>query len=197
MRAWMLGAGLAVGVVAASMVGAVAEPISGSDARKLLFGAGAAALSINPNADLDETELAALQAMVAANPFNYYGAMAFGPDAGLISETLQGAFNFHDPESAQRAALAACEAVNAAGASPCVIAAQILPRRWEARDFQLSQDATQQMADYRRIRDEKALAISASSGSFGFGQGGTAEADALIECNRNAPARDCVIAVRN
>jgi len=194
MRKELIVTAILVGVFGAS---ASASPITGSDARKLLFRGAKTSLVLNPSAPMTDVEKGALETLVATNGFQYYGAMAYAPDEGLISESLQGAFNFHSVESASQAALAACNAANAAGGQPCIVAAQIVPRRYERRDFQLSQDATAAIEEYRAIREEKAMAISPSSGGFGLGQGGTAEADALVECNRTAPQRDCVIAVRN
>ena len=83
------------------------------------------------------------------------------------------------------------------GTQPCQIAAQLLPRRYKARPFQLSQDGTAAFDDYRRAKGEKAIAVSTGTGSFGIGTGETAEATAIAACNQRAPKNDCVIAVRN
>lgn len=177
--------------------GVLAEPLRVGEARRQLFRTEQVEVSVNPAANLDAEEEKALQALIATNSFKFYGAIAFAPSEGLISETLQGAFNYHDALNAQEAAVAACNAVRPQGTPGCIVAAQVLPRQWEPRDFQLSQDATAEFDEFRRLRGDKAFAISATSGGFGVGEGGTADVDALIECNRNAPARDCVIVVKN
>lgn len=189
---------LALWSAAAFMGGpALAQPIATEAARDLVFDTREAELVLNPNAPLTNAETSALRTLVSTNGFKYYGAMAYAPDEGLVSESLQGAFNFHDVQSASAAALTACNAARAAGSGPCVVAAQIVPRRWKPSDFQLSQDATVGLATMAEIDGEKAMAVSATSGSFGIGQGNSAEADALTECNRNAPQRDCIVAVKN
>lgn len=176
---------------------AAAEPVSGKDARRMLFSDRGTEVVLNASAELSETDRKTIDTLVRSNGFKYYGAIAFSPSQGLLSESLQGAFNYHDPGAAAAAALRACEAARLAGASPCVVAAQVMPRRWSAQPLQLSQDATAAFQDYRRDRGEKAIAVSYGSGGFGIGTGAGAEAAALASCNAASSTGDCVIVVRD
>ncbi|MDF0600063.1 5-aminolevulic acid synthase [Psychromarinibacter sp. C21-152] len=173
---------------------AAAQPIDGETAAPMLFG-DAVSVAVNPGAGLNEKDAEIVDILVRSNDFSYYGAIAFSPEEGLMSESLQGAFNFHDVQTASRAALAACSQAKQPGTEACVVAAQLFPRGYQPRTFQLSQDATAAFADYAESDGPKAIALSASTGAYGIGTGGDAQAQAVAECNAQAGARDCRIAV--
>jgi hypothetical protein len=173
-----------------------ADPVDGNAARKMLFSPRTAEVDINQAAGLSETDKTTLAAMVRMNGLKYYGAIAFSPDEGLVSEALQGAFNFHGVGPAEVAALAACNKARKGGTAPCVIAATVLPKRWKERPLQLSQDATATFAVYRKGRGEKAIAISLSSGAYGMAKGDGSAAKAMSDCTAKANgATDCIIVI--
>ena len=125
----------------------------------------------------------------------FYGALAYAPDEGLISNALQGAFNYHSVEAADAAALAACSAAKT-GAGACSIAARILPPGYQRRAISLSLDATQAFFDkYRPATGNKYFAISRSTGAWALGP---SEGGALSACTRDARgANDCAILVKD
>jgi hypothetical protein len=176
---------------------ASAQPKAGAAVEGQLFDAGGAALAVNKAAGLDAEARGMLETLVAANGFKYYGAIAFSPDEGLVSESLQGAFNYHDINAAAAAALSACGKAKKPASAGCILAAQILPRGYSPRGFQLSQDATAAFAGYRKAGQGGALAISPVSGAYGVARGAAAGPEALAACNAKAPRRDCVLAVRD
>ncbi|WP_172293927.1 5-aminolevulic acid synthase [Pseudoruegeria sp. HB172150] len=176
---------------------AFAQPLTGAEAKDLLFNADELVVAVNPAAELSDKDRNTLDILVESNGFGYYGAISFAPEEGLLSESLQGAFNFHSVEDANAAARAACEASRKPDGSPCIIAAQLLPQRWRPARFQLSQDATRAFEGYLEEAGEKALASSSTTGAFAVGTGEDAESTALEECNARAPDKDCVIALRN
>ena len=105
--------------------------------------------------------------------------------------TVAGA-QFHDTDAAAAFALAGCEAKRS-GASPCAVVALVRPKGWQARDLQLSLNATAFFnRDYLTAASPRALATSASTGSFGFGAGAEA---ALADCATKSAADDCLVVV--
>lgn len=182
-------------MVASIATGAAAQVLDGKAARDQAFDHRRTALQIN--ATLSETDQATIKAMIPLmaeqlrTPANYYSAIAFHPSDGLVSESLQAAMNHHSVDAAVRAALAACDAATAS-AGPCQIAAQIVPRRFKARDFTLSQSATAALRDrYRKMNAPKALAVSPTTGVWAIGTGGAA---AMAECRANG-GPDCEVRV--
>ena len=125
----------------------------------------------------------------------YYTSIAYAPDQGLVSESLQGAVNFHSPSAADAAALAACEAIRRGG-RPCAIAARVVPKNYERRALTLSVDATAAFqGEYRRSKAPKALAVSPTSGAWGIGN---SDQSAIGACaNSRERPRDCRVVVRD
>jgi hypothetical protein len=94
------------------------------------------------------------------------------------------AANFHDSESAEAAALAAC-------GTGCVVVMVVRPEGWEpGRALELSAEATAALrSEYRRLpRRARAFAISPATGQWGVGEG---QAAALAACG----AEDCRVVV--
>ena len=172
---------------------ALAEPLSGKDAKKLLFPPVTAEVEIMPEAGLPADQAEVLKTVGAGQP--YYGAIAIAPDEGLMSEATVAAANFHDTASAATAALAECNGKKKTE-TECVIAAYIRPQGWTDVGFGLSSDATAAFEDYNKRTG--ALAISPSTGAFGMAKGKTAADDAVKACMaKNEKATDCAVAVQN
>lgn len=170
---------------------ALAQTLTGKEAKKALFAPVTAEVEILPEAGLPEDQAAALVLVGQGQP--YYGAIAISPDEGLMSEATVAAANYHDTASAGKAALADCNA-RKTGKSDCVLAALIRPKGWKDRGFTLSSDATAAIKSYPGKGG--ALALSASTGSWGMGKGEGAGDAALAECQgRNTAAKDCALAV--
>lgn len=172
---------------------ALAEPLAGKAAKKLLFAPVKAEVEIMSEAGLPADQAEILKTVGVGQP--YYGAIAIAPEEGLMAEATVAAANFHDAAAASVAALAECEAKKKT-ATACVIAAVIRPEGWKDAGFGLSSDATAAFKGY----DMKtgALAISPSTGAFGMAEGDGAADQALKNCGaRNDKATDCRIAVQN
>ncbi len=189
---------IAFAALAALPVAATAQAISGSDAGRLLFSGAGPAVAINPNAGLSELDRKTVEILIRTNDIaKYYGVIAFSPDEGLAARATQGAFNYHDVNTAAGVAIAECNRVRTRGSRPCIVAAQLLPSGYRSRPFQLSQDATNAFAEYSRIPGAKAMAASRSTGSFAVAQGATALGAAVAACNKAAPRNDCAIVVKD
>ncbi|MBT8459259.1 MAG: hypothetical protein KJN60_06310, partial [Boseongicola sp.] len=135
----------AVLVSLAVVVGASeAEPVSSAVAEAELFNTTGIGLQLSQS--LSEKERATIKALIplieqqTGTKAKFYGALAYAPDEGLISEALQGAFNFHTVDAADRAALAACSAAKRASSGACRLAARILPPGYQKRAISLSLD---------------------------------------------------------
>ena len=194
----------AIAAVAALLAGqAQAQPVEGGTARAQLFSPEGVAVAVS--GELTEMQRSIVQAMAseagrAGRDFSYYGSIAFSPSDGLQSRTLQGAFNFHSPGAADRAALAACAAQRPDDSASCIVAGRILPQGWEARDLQMSQAATRDFEEvYLPAEPPKAFAISRETGSWAVARGASAAAEAERRCNDNAEAkgapRDCATVI--
>lgn len=121
----------------------------------------------------------------------YYAAVAFAPDAGIMAEPTVMSANYHNIDAARDAALSGCNERRSGGAR-CVVALEVRPAGWEARDLQMSADATEAFNDdFRRARGARVFAISASSGQWGIGRGDAAEADAMSACTGDSGVGDC------
>ena len=166
------------------------QAVSGDTAQKQLFPPRGVQLAVSRS--LSEQERAIVSEMVkeadrTGQGFLFYGSIAFSPSEGLTAESLRGAFNFHSAAAADQAAVAACNAVRESGSSACQVAAHILPRGYEPGRVQLSYDATNAFrSTYRRVRGEKAFAISERTGAWQMAQGSDAAATAVELCNRAA-----------
>lgn len=160
------------------------------------------ATSVDVSDSLGKADAATVNALIPLlgeqmnQQVQYYSAIAYSPDEGLINEALQGALNFHSVGAAEDAALAACNALRKSGTGPCEIAARIAPKKYEPREFTLSAAATDGFRRaYRKLRGGKAFAISRSSGAWGMGSN---DADALKSCEKDAgSAADCEIVIRD
>ncbi|MFZ9198713.1 MAG: 5-aminolevulic acid synthase [Paracoccaceae bacterium] len=185
---------LALILVSATLVTpALAEPIAGKAAKKLLFAPVKAEVEILAEAGLPQEMADALVMVGEGQP--YYGAVAIAPEEGLMSEATVAAANFHDTTSAGAAALAECNAKKKT-ASDCVLAAYIRPKGWADAGFSLSSDATTAFKGY----DMKtgALAVSVSTGAFGMAEGEGAGEAALANCAaKNEKATDCALVIAN
>lgn len=172
---------------------AMAEGVTGKEARKALFPPVTAEVEILPAAGLPEAEAAALVLVGQGQP--YYGAIAISPDEGLMSEATVAAANYHDTDAAQTAALADCNA-RKKGKADCIIAALIRPKGWSDKGFALSSDAT---ADFKGYAGKGgALAVSRVTGSWGMAEGDGAAEAAVAACQaRNPKAEDCTTVVQD
>lgn len=175
-----------------------AQTLNGKAASGALFPANGVAVGVAPS--LDASEKATIRALVPlmqermAVTVGYFGAFAYSPSEGLVSDSLQGALNYHTVAAAEQAALAACEAAKASGSARCVVAAQILPKGYKRSGFTLSQEATKDFTrGYMRARGSRSFAVSAGTGAWGWGG---SDAEALSACSGDG-ARDCQIVVRD
>lgn len=182
----------ACGVVMAS--GALAQPISGAEARKALWPAKAGlAIVLRPHAKLPQDQAQLLATVAGGQP--YYGAIAFSPDEGIMVEATVAAVNHHTVEAAEAAALRDCNA-RKKGAAPCAVAVVLRPDGWQARPFQVSQAASEALRkDYGRS-GARAMAVSAQTGAFGLGAGEGAAEAALAACAKGG-AGDCTVVVQD
>ncbi|SEM82945.1 protein of unknown function [Gemmobacter aquatilis] len=168
----------------------LAEPMGAEAAGALLYPAKGSAVEMLPQDVLSETDVKALTMVGTGQP--YYGAIAISPSEGLMVEATVAAVNHHSTEAAEAAALKGCEEKRK-GEAACAVVALIRPEGWEARDLQLSSDATAAVqGDYTA---PGALAISGSTGMFGLAKGTDAGAAAVAACEEKAKAGDCVVAV--
>lgn len=176
---------------------AVAEPVDGKTAAKMLFSPKGSQTVVRDDTGLSETDVKTLKIMFQSNSFPYYGAVAMSPGDGLVSEATNMAQNMHSPAAAAAAALASCNKVKKAK-EPCIVVADVLPKRWQAEPLTLNQDATAALKDYRRGRGEKAMAISPATGAWSVAEGKNAALAATNDClNKAQPlgAKDCVVVI--
>ena len=185
------GAPALAGLCCLTLAGAAtAEPLTGKAAAKLMYPAEGSAVEMQSQEGLSAQDTAALTLVGTGQP--YYGAIAISPAEGLMVEATVASVNYHDTDAAQAAALKGCEAKRK-GEAACAVVALIRPEGWEARDLQLSSDATAAVqGDYTA---PGALAISGSTGMFGLAKGTDAGAAAVAACEEKAKAGDCVVAV--
>lgn len=170
---------------------ALAEPISGKQAKKALFAPVTAEVEILVGAGLPE-DLAKVLVMVGESQ-PYYGAIAIAPDEGLMAEATVAAANFHDTNAAATAALTECNAKKTS-ARECVVAAYIRPMGWKDAGFSLSSDATAAFKGYNMKTG--ALAVSVTTGAFGMAAGNAAGEAAMKNCvAKNDRATDCALVV--
>lgn len=170
-----------------------ADLLTGREAQRLLFKPKTGGSIPNPTSGLSESD----QQLIAtvAGQQKYYGAIAFSPDEGILSNATVAAANYHDVETASEKALSDCNGNRASGTARCVIAAWIVPPSYEeGRALQLNIDATAAVRkEYRRVRGEKAFAVSMSTGNWGYGNSDEA---ALQNCISKG-ADDCTLLLRN
>ena len=172
--------------------GASADVLTGKAAKKALFSGDAIAVQVMKQSFLIDNQAEILGSVAVQQP--YYGAIAVSPDEGLMSEATIAAANYHSVEAASVAALSGCDAVRK-GDAPCVIVASVRPKGWEARPIQMSADAT---AAFRKDYGGKgaALAVSASTGTWGMAKGDNAAAAAVAACAaKMTDIKDCSVIV--
>lgn len=173
-----------------------AEPISGQAARAELFDTSGIGLQLAGG--LSDKERATIKTLIplieqqTGTKAKFYGALAYAPDEGLVSEALQGAFNFHTVDAADAAALAACTKAKRPASGACRLAARILPPGYQKRAVSLSHDATQMFFDrYIPASGVKHFAVSRSTGAWGMAP---SESGAVRACEKDAKgARDCTV----
>ncbi|GAB4268259.1 MAG: hypothetical protein Kow0013_18950 [Pararhodobacter sp.] len=172
-----------------------ADPIDAETAGAALFRPDRVEVVRYDMSGLSEDDVNMLTTL--AQTQRYYAALAYAPDAGIMAEPTVLSANFHSVEAARGAALQGCNARRSGGAA-CRIAIEVRPQGWEARDFQMSADATQAFNEqYRRARGPRAMAISASSGQWGIGRGDAASEDALAACRGEAGVSDCAVVIQD
>lgn len=177
-----------------------AEVIDTKSARKLLFPIKGQNTQLA--GALTDPERATIIALIPLmeqqlrTPVKYYSSIAYSPDEGLVSDALQGAFNFHTTDASDAAAIAACNNARKKESNPCQLAARILPRKYKPRALTLSYDATTVFTrSFRREKAPKSFAISSASGAWGSGKNDTA---AIAECEKAAAgAQDCEVVIRD
>lgn len=160
------------------------------EAKRLLFGTKPSVAALSDFDGFTDKDRQILESLGPTQ--QYYGAIAFSPDEGLLSEATVAAANHHDVEVARTEALAGCNDKRKSGSSKCVIAADILPRRYkEGQPLQISMTGTFAIGkEYRRMKKPKAFAISPETGLWGFGADDEA---AIAACD----AKDCKVVVRD
>ena len=205
-----------VGAICAAFVAgvAMAEPIPEKEASRFLFSASGMAVALNPDSGLEEGQIGTIEAILlqleGAAGANYYGAvvvspaffemMATDPAGAATSGLLQVAERCHSVQAAANVAMRACETARQSGQPRCVIAAQILPKKYKPQPLQLSRGATEAMKDYRKGRGAKALAVSPSTTAWAIGRGEAAAITALTACNAAAQEfkqQDCAVVIED
>ncbi|WP_022703463.1 hypothetical protein [Pseudorhodobacter ferrugineus] len=169
-----------------------AEPVTGKVAEKQVFSPTGSEVEMLPVAGLSPESAALLQQVVG--DYAYYAAAAIAPDEDILkSEATMLVANHHSIEAASAAALAGCDKVRQGG-SPCVVAAIVRPKGWEARALQLSVEGTVALVNDYGKKGERAMATSAQTGFFALAQGAGAQTAAVQACNDKG-ATDCAISV--
>ncbi|MGI9391802.1 MAG: hypothetical protein ACR2O1_17245 [Boseongicola sp.] len=187
-------------LVLALAVPAWSEVIDTKSARKLVFSTkGQNTQMADTLSDEDRALIVALIPLMEQQmrtPVKYYSSIAYSPDEGLVSDALQGAFNFHTTEAADAAAIAACNKARKRGAKRCQLAARIVPKKYKPRELTLSYDATDAFSRrFRREKAPKSFAISLATGAWGMGK---SDAMAIAACEKEASSKaDCQIVIRD
>lgn len=180
--------------------GAVAEPVSSSAAAGMLYDTESVGLQLASGLSKKERatvkNLVPLIAQQTQTKAKYFGALAYAPDEGLVSESLQGAFNFHSVAAADQAALKACQAAKKATSGACRLAARILPPGYQKRGLSLSRDASRGFfTRFLPATGAKFFAASQSTGAWAMGPSADG---ALAACAAKAKnADDCRIVIEN
>lgn len=195
---------------------APADPVDQKSARKMLFNARGFDVQYIDSGVLTDQQLGFFRTLVNSRDSRsqfgqlaqYYGAIAISPSVFESSitelftrpETVPFAFpvGYHSVSAAQAAALSLCNANVARGQKPCVLAVQIVPKRFKPVALTLSSAATEAFRTYRRAKAPKAFAMSQSTGAFGQGDGPLAVETALRMCNAavgEGNPEDCVVVI--
>ncbi|MBN8291746.1 5-aminolevulic acid synthase [Rhodobacter sp. NTK016B] len=172
---------------------ATADPVPSRTAQAMVFPAGQIEVARYDLPGLSEQEIAALMTVARSQPF--YAAVAYAPDAGIMSDPTVMAANYHSPDAARAAALSGCNA-RRDGGSACTLALEVRPAGWEERALMLSSDATTGFTtDFAAASAPRALAISPSTGQWGIGTGRDAGSDAVAACIGGAEVSDCEVVI--
>lgn len=193
-----------------------AQPLTEREARRALFPAEGYVFKPNAGGGLTKTQLGYLDILFKSRLYRdelesvarYYGAIAVSPslfqrlERGVVDFSggvpFQFAEGYHSPRAAAQAAINDCAAQLGEGDAPCVIAAQLLPRRWKTRALSMSVLATEAFKAYRNADGPKAFAISPSTRAFAVKAGPGAQAEAVASCNAVASAagvQDCQVVI--
>jgi len=173
---------------------ALADPVTAAQASAQLFHPEHVEVVRYDTQGLSDQEVQILASVAQGQ--KYYAAVAFAPADGLMTEATVMAANHHNVDAARTAALAECNARRSADAR-CVIALEVRPASWQARDLQLSADATAAFgADYANT-PPAALSVSPATGLWGLGDGANATTDALAACATagTEPVQDCMVVI--
>ena len=187
----------AIGVFSLCVFGVVAgaEPVSNAEAKAQLFSLKGREVELIPRYWLTPDN-AALVEQVAEQQL-YYAAIAASPDDGILNPATIAAANDHTMDVARAKALSACDAAKR-GQAACEIVAMVRPRNFEPVELTLSHGATEAWRkSYRRVRGEKAFAISPTVGTFVVATGEGAASAALSACAEQAQTDDCLIVIQD
>ena len=172
-----------------------AEAVTNADAKAQLFSLKGRSVELSHH-DWLTPENAALVKQVAEQQL-YYAAIAASPDDGIFSASTIAAANDHMMDVARAKALSACDEAKR-GETACEIVAMVWPRNFELVNLTLSHGATEAWRKkFRRVRGEKAFAISPTAGTFAIATGEGASVVALRECAEQAQVEDCLIAIQD
>ncbi len=184
---------LAAALSGAFLLPALADPVDGAAAAQQLYRADRVEVARYSVDGLDATHVAVLTQIVQEQ--KYFGAVAIAPDEGILSETTVMAANYHSIPAARAAALAECN-TRRSGGTACAVIMEVRPAGFQPRDLTMSADATEAFGrDYRRASGPRAMALSPSTGQWGIGRGGAAQADAIAACAGDGDAADCVVVI--
>jgi len=172
-----------------------AEPVSNAEAKAQLFSLKGREVELIPR-DWLTPDNATLVEQVAEQQL-YYAAIAASPDDGILNPATIAAANDHTMDVARAKALSACDAAKR-GEAACELVAMVRPRNFEPVELTLSHGATEAWRkSYRRVRGEKAFAISPTVGTFIVTTGEGAASVALSACAEQAQTDDCLIAIQD
>lgn len=181
---------IAGALASAALAQTAAPPLTGKEARALMFSPKGSAVEMMPLEFLTPENTALLQQV--AEGYAYYAAVAIAPDEDLLkSEATMLVANQHSTEAATEIALAQCDKARKGGKA-CVIAALVRPKKWEQRALQLSVEATVALDKEYGRSGPRAMAISAQSGAWALGKGDGAADAALASCAAKG-AKDCAV----
>ena len=187
----------AIGVFSLWVFGVVAgaEPVSNAEAKAQLFSLKGREVELILR-DWLTPDNATLVEQVAEQQ-HYYAAIAASPDDGILNPATIAAANDHTMDVARAKALSACDAAKR-GEAACELVAMVRPRNFEPVELTLSHGATEAWRkSYRRLRGEKAFAISPTVGTFIVATGEGAASAALSACAEQAQTDDCLIAIQD
>ena len=187
----------AIGVFSLCVFGVVAgaEPVSNAEAKAQLFSLQGREVELIPRYWLTPDN-AALVEQVAEQQL-YYAAIAASPDDGILNPATIAAANDHTMDVARAKALSACDAAKR-GQAACGMVAMVRPRNFEPVERTLAHGATEAWRkSYRRVRGEKAFAISPTVGAFIVATGEGAASAALSACAEQAQTDDCLIVIQD